>query len=383
MTGTSLHFAISILLFCSAGHAQTAGGRKKVTFNPPAKTQPAAKADGGNLNADCGDMDLNQGANSPFNKIPVYDQDGTGICYAYTTAQMTDYYRFKKGDTSYDLTNPVYAAYDTYGTKNPFKANSLYAGVATDVNDAIRAKGVCSDKEVKARLAEYMKVSGGSEAEVLHFLETVYQNLNPKSNKTDWTKVSSVMTSTTGVSCKQQEQLKSVALKRNVMGASAPAVLQNLFKNCKTHPVKVPDIEVFQFGSDVNMKRAMDKGLNQTMPAQLMVCANLFTDKSYKGVVKKSQNSQRDAMDGTRPDCEAHSILVTGRKSINGQCSYLVRNSWGTNWKPKGAKACACRTWSGQYKQICSNPDEVDEYVGCWYGASELTANTGSVGVFK
>ena len=141
----------------------------------------------------CPEADLNKDPKSPLNKIPVYDQDGSGICYSYAAAQMIDFYRFKKGDTSYDLTNPVYASWSTY-YKNVtlLKEKSLDdGGYSTDVINTLRQDGVCSDKEVKTQLRQLTSVSGASEVEVLKFLDVMYKNYDGWFAKKNWSSAAS------------------------------------------------------------------------------------------------------------------------------------------------------------------------------------------------
>lgn len=380
MIRTSL--ALPLLLVASVSFSQTT--RKKMTFGAPTAASVAAadRAIDASLNSDCSEVDLNKGINSPFNKIPVYDQDGSSLCYSFATSQMVDYYRMKKGDKSYDLTNPVYAAWATYFQKAGTGQTNLRGGFSTDVNKTLKHSGVCSNEEVKSRLSEFTKSAGVTEAEVLHFLEVVYDNYGQGGGK-NWNKVEKTLTYDSNISCDQQANLKRVLVKKGYLGVPSTAILQNLFKGCKAQPVKVPNLKEFYLGSDLDMKKAVDGALTGDMPAEINMCSVVFNTPKARGQKNINPTLGRDTEGNSNPNCGRHAVLVTGRKMIGGQCAYMIRNSWGAYWKPKGAMTCSCRTLKGEYKQACNKPDEVDEYVGCWFDSKDLMANVGSVDVYQ
>ncbi len=100
----------------------------------------------------CPSVDLNAGANSPFKQIPIYDQDGVGLCYAYAAAQMVDYYRIKNGDKGYGLTSPLYTSWATYyKSRTILKSDSLNTGggYAESAVHAIKKSGSVASKKLK------------------------------------------------------------------------------------------------------------------------------------------------------------------------------------------------------------------------------------------
>lgn len=44
----------------------------------------------------CSPVSLYEQPDNPLHKIPIYDQDGDGSCYAYTSSQLIDYHNLKK-----------------------------------------------------------------------------------------------------------------------------------------------------------------------------------------------------------------------------------------------------------------------------------------------
>lgn len=334
--------------------------------------------------ASCPEVDLNKDKNSPFNKIPMYDQDGSNLCYAYAASEMVDYYRIKKGDTSYDLTNPVYAGWATYYKNKTIKDSSLDdGGRANDVIAALREEGVCSDKEVKQKLSQ-LTSSGASEPEILGFLEVVYKNYGGMFADKNWVKTYGEVSQRMSMDCDRQENLKATLEKKGLFSVAPTVVLSKTFTGCKSNPVKIPELEMFTVGSDGDMGKAMDKALKGGMPAEVNLCSGFFDDPNSRGLRGGIAGmAPRSWITNIKKDCGSHAVVVSGRMNINGSCNYLVRNSYGAFWKPDGATACACKTRSGEYKQLCTDPNEVAEYVGCWFDSKNLLPNVGGVGVFK
>lgn len=330
----------------------------------------------------CREMDLNEDPQSPLHKIPIYDQDGSGLCYAYAASQMIDYYRLQHGDKSYDLTNPVYASWATY-YKNPsyFKSSTLDGGDGPKVVAALKQQGMCTNRDVQKQLRQLS--STASDSEILEFLDIVYKNHGGWFFNEDWETTSEEVTKKIGISCQQQDSLKAVLQKKDFFSLAPTEVLSKMFKDCAAKPVNVPELEAYSFGDDKAMKDQLDKALAKKLPAQVDLCSGFFEDPSFRGLRGWSPPLFRSSNGNSKKGCGAHAVVVTGRLNINGSCHYLIRNSWGSYWKPEGATACACKTRSGAYKQICNDPKEVAEYVGCWFDQKTMLPNTGGVNVFK
>lgn len=128
------------------------------------------------LAADCQPVNLYNQENSPLRKMPIYDQDGDGLCYAYTTAQMVDYYNLRL-NPEHKLTSANWVAFaHKYRNKsimrktfNRITSPRRMFGIAepkrlgySDINVAIKdlaTVGVC-DQETVQKGIESFKRSG-------------------------------------------------------------------------------------------------------------------------------------------------------------------------------------------------------------------------------
>jgi len=135
----------------------------------------------------------------------------------------------------------------------------------------------------------------------------------------------------------------------------------------------------FKKGTDDKVSGPIAKALKNNVPAMIGICSNVFDSLIYRGLNSLSPpNNRNDPKVNLKSDCISHSTLIVGQSKINGQCHYLVRNSAGAYWRPKGATACACMTHAGDYKASCT-PEESAENVGCWFPTSDLIPNIGTV----
>ena len=344
----------------------------------------------------CEKVDFNKDENSPFRKIPVYDQGETGTCYAYAASQMIDYYRLLHGEPATDLTNPVYAAFatNTSGVVNKGRAgaDSLYGGFPEDVVAALRQGGSCPSDEVDKNLATFKSDMNVSDAQVLAFLEATYKKASqsPKDSKgrplfpnpNDALNYAEMAVPSLGI-C-EAEQLAMVSALHGYMGLSAKAVLNDAFQSCKAkmRPVKVPPTVTLEAGSDASIQKSLDHFLGKS-PLTIGVCSTFFEQPNYQGLNGLLPPRVRRSVDNVKSDCKGHAVTLTGRRPSGGRCQYLIRNSWGTSWRPSGAAACACTDFDGKYWEECPDSVGVKEYVGCWFDSDAMIRNTTEVTAFE
>lgn len=343
----------------------------------------------------CEEIDLHASPNSPFNKIPIYDQDGTGLCYSYAAAQIADYYLIKNSQ-KIQRVNPVYAAWlSEYKTKNFFTArDGLDGGQIYNVLRAIKSQGVCSDADVRKKLAELKNAGNFTDAEALYFLETAYSThensrslfgfgrANPNwaksvgRNASDFLRNPGCVRATTW--------LKS----RELAGVATTAALEQIFDGCRSNTLRLPEVRVTDSGSDQVVGAEISRSLKSGYPvAASFACANQFfsapgATRKLKGWSPPLWRSSRGNLKSCQGNDGGHAIVVGGQKTINGACHYFIRNSWGAFWVGQGATNCACRDAYGKYKSNCKS-EEAREILGCWYKKSDVLPNLAGVTSFE
>ncbi len=326
---------------------------------------------------DCETLNLNDDYNSPFRSMPVYDQDGSGTCYAHAAAQMVNYWRIKKGEK--DLISPIYAAWQM---SNNTGAKDTYAGFSKTVVSDLKKNGYCPSKQVETCLKAWKKTGGNlTDAQLIHFFEKLYKNkhiFNPL-----W--LSGVDVSQDGYLGSRCEPLMNHVRKNEISFSyfqTSNEILKSIFKDCKpiTSLASIPDPKVYEFATFKVKEKRIDESLAKGFPVAIDMCNTIRTNQKFRPMNEKNQVGGHKNAKGEK-DCNYHAVLVTARKKIGNACSYLVRNSWGAFDSPKGIQ-CACYLKSGYYNSNCTHPSrakEIKEIVGCWYSKEDLLSNTDRV----
>lgn len=149
------------------------------------------------LASDCGEVNLYNIPSSPLRKIPIYDQDGDGLCYAYTAAQMIDFYNIKK-NPGHKLTSAHWLAFAhkfnnheiMSKTANRITSPRRLFGISepnqlgfSDINLAlkdIKDVGVCDEEVVKAGIAKFKKTNLLNDDEFLYLFNLFHTNVKKK-----------------------------------------------------------------------------------------------------------------------------------------------------------------------------------------------------------
>ncbi|MBU6153027.1 MAG: hypothetical protein KGP28_01885 [Bdellovibrionales bacterium] len=329
---------------------------------------------------DCTNVDLNEAKDSPLRKIPVYDQDGSGTCAAHAAAQVLDYWLIEKGYQSKSEINPIYAAWVDLYESRYFPSDFGSGSSSFKVISSLKEKGICSKKYVAHALHELKTTGNLTDAELVHFLELSAHNL--ENSRTEARALAETKKDRYLYACRFEDLYHLLQVKK-WLGLTAGDVLEKLFDVCPPRsPLKgIPDPVEFKFGSDSEIQAVMDRGLDEKKPTLIALCSGVLNNPSFRGLKGLSSPVNRMSTFNTKDDCEPHEVVLTARRRVGNSCKYLVRNSWGADWRPPSSE-CACITESGNYVKTCDLYEE-REFVGCWYDEKDLVPNTGRVTLFS
>lgn len=311
----------------------------------------------------CEAVNYHKDPKNPLRKLPVWDQDGVGICYAYAAATIANYELMKRGKEP--IVSPVYAAY--LQTFVGLDKNSADGGAVDTTWEMLRG-GVCTAYNVNKRLEGLKKAGGFSSAQTLAFLEMVFKM---KSNKATFLELEHLY------NCNLDNALNWLEA-RSLQHYPQSGVLDSLFANCPQVPFKMPSLKAAITGTDVAMARTIrDRMLKGNLPTITLGCYSDFeSNPKIRSLKGKSPPLSRWSPEN-RKACRAgenHALIVAGQQMVNGQCHYLLRNSFGSSWRGKGGTACDCLTKSKEYKPICKT-SEAAETLGCWYKRDDVVGN--------
>jgi len=335
---------------------------------------------------DCTPVNLITKANSPFNKIPVYDQDGSRICYAYTIAQLVDYKKISEGASDRNV-HPLWVAL-SYNLAHGYNSFD-YGGVVNDALLDLLKNGSCPYDKVMDGLKLAIESTNSNEPHFLDFLEEYKKARMESRLDVDRSPITDLLSASANhrMYCatgnhnflELSEELKQMDK------LTSPEIIQKLlFPACENQLEKMNfEVETREHGADTVIEDKLQATLNSGRPVGISYCTNFFTDKTYdgiseKGLIKKWKRRH------IKEDCHHHASLVVGRREVENRCEILIRNSWGTGLNPKMGKGkCLCRDKAtGAFADNChEDMVNIQKFTveGCWYDSKDLARNIRSL----
>ncbi len=272
---------------------------------------------------DCSSINLITNEDSPFSKIPVYNQGKINICYAYSAAQMADYHLIKQGNSERSV--------------HPFWVALNYAQLMKRENIQIG-----HPKEALEALTNFSNCD--------------YQTVNKALSMLD-----------------TQETSTSRLMEMVKDACSAPLRTKLSLPSAKRMNFRT-------LNSDEAYARFIMNRLNEVdSPISIAYCSNVWKKPNFGGISFNSRG-ERDVLP---KGCQYHESLVVGKKQIAGSCHFLVRNTWGTNWASTNKNwNCLCRNnKTGALADDCSFETHREDYSveACWLPMDQLSKNIGQV----
>lgn len=337
---------------------------------------------------DCAPVNLITEENSPFNKIPVYDQDGLSVCYAYAAAQLVDYQLVKNG--SERSVHPLWAALKYAESANQQKISS---GITYNAIEQMIKTGNCKYDSINSAIGVWAEKANVKEADIMDLVE----RLAPKFTSLYTNKVKADPTAT--LTSEEVDQAITEAINDHkpwcTAGATWDALMPELralstlssrkiltdliLPVCNKDLQKLALPKLTYFRSDVNEIYAatLEKKIGSIKsPVSVTYCSKFLYEPELVGVTRKTKTTP----ESYAANCGGHESLIVGKKKIGDQCHFLLRNSWGNgfsssteNWK------CLCKNKeTGAMVDDCTNDTHNNgkfTVEGCWIGGDKLSKN--------
>lgn len=318
----------------------------------------------------CGTVNYLTTADSPFEKIPVGDQDGAGICYAFSTAHLMNYHLIKTHQASEQVIHPAWVALKT-------SRRILEGGFEGDAINAVRNSGSCNYPEVESALSA---VSGDSEIRsppLIGLIENYAIALGHRSTGEDAFNHAVDLSATY---CEENVFWERLQPRVTELQGTSVQIFNRLFagycSGTNIHRYHIPAPRVRNVQDDAEAAGALN--LISTGPVVVSYCATTWGHPGYRGLA-----SPRNYM-APSADCGSHSSLIVGRKKIGNTCHMLVRNSYGPGWGNWNADSkCICRhKVTREWVDECNYSDHSNgEYSveACYISKEQLGQNTSAI----
>lgn len=325
--------------------------------------------------SNCSPLNLVTEKNSPFQKMPVYDQDGLGICYAYAAAQLIDYELMKKGKKGRTV-HPLWGALKYADVKNQ---SAISIGTTYHTVDAILKAGNCQYETFNNALSQWTKKANATEIEVMGLVEKLAAVL-PKASANQVDAIIQQTIEEHNNYCAgnptwdqlmpELKSLSTMTSKEMLSGLVLPVCK-------KTTSISVPSPRFASPSQDEDWGPTMASKLDEIKtPLAISYCARALYDESFDGVDRKTASNPLR----TRPHCSEHESIIVGKKEIGGKCHFLLRNTWGSGFHKSNAnRKCLCKNRkTGKYIDDCEDSTHNDGQnivEACWVSEDVFNKN--------
>ena len=407
--------------------------------------------------ASCETVNLQQDPQNPLNKMPIYDQDGDGSCYAYTASQMIDYYNLSK-NPEHKLSNALWIAFahkyrNRYITSNFWnrlssprrafgisKPNELgFSDLSLALRD-IEDTGICDAEIVKKGIKKFKITDKLNDDEFLFLFNLVHHQIkelikkDPYIEETEKRRIFDIALNdlieqrdhdivNDEERTKVMSNLNSLRIRPELVcspQANPTAEAEELYSNLisafsfekKNRQLDILKEEVFSecfkpqniarpqmpklknigdfFASNEKIIAHINEALDsKKAPAAIGYCSRLMSSPDFTPPVDfspgfppvprvlrltKSENVQK---------CSPHYSIVVGRRSYQGQCQYLIRNTYGPHFWNSHMN-CVCETDGKQFEcSFKTHGDQDVRVLGCWVPGDNLAKSTFNVTTYK
>jgi|GEM_PF-1229451 len=333
---------------------------------------------------ECSTLNYVTAKNSPFQKIPVYSQGYSGLCYAFAASQLLDYHYIKNGAPSVQ-THPIWLGINYAATLNKSELGS--GSIFLLLNQSHELKN-CSPETIQKALTQYAKAAKLKDTEdLVGFLDDYFKNYSQLDSGMEksmrvFEGLRKTATETKKefftAECLQSGGFASLApfLEMANELSSTSFLKALLFGRCEKENKKltVPELNHLQANTDEEAQDHLDRNLKNG-PVGLGYCSAIHENPNLRYLKRNSNPSYNPST------CKPHAVVVTGRKVIDGQCHYLIRNSWGDIYREGDQKftfLCKDRS-SGEYFENCTiktHPNSKYSVEGIWMKADSVVQNT-------
>jgi hypothetical protein len=323
---------------------------------------------------DCAPINLVTEPNSPFQKMPVYEQDGAGICYAYAASQLINYHLIKNGGEP-----SVHPLWVSVNYSEVEKQSALHSGYSKVAINFLKVVKNCPAAVVSKAIETWVIQSNASEAELMGMIDSTSDLISSK-NLSPQQIDEAIEKSITDFApfCSANPTWQSILpILRSLSVLSSQKLFEDLIlPACKNNlvPLNIPDATSYSL-TETQVVPTLNNRLNELKaPLSIMYCSNVLEDPSDAGII----DFQEQVL---TKECGPHESIVVGQKEINNSCHFLIRNTWGTDFgKWTNNWNCLCKNiQTGELVDDCRKSTHNNgkfSIEGCWISGEALKKNT-------
>lgn len=327
---------------------------------------------------ECEPVNLVSASKSSFQKIPVYDQNGSNTCYAFVSAGLVNFEAMKKGAPDLQA-HPTWMALISPDMSTP---GTLTAGTPSNTIRKLAKELNCPTEVVEKSLQDWSVKSNLTSSQIMGILDstTVKMKSLPNPKNADASQILNQITcGVKGVDCNGDLQIFDIKKYGDLEVFTSKEVLRKVVLTECQEKKSALNLSEIQVGFLSKNKNEFSSSINTILdtkanPIAISYCAEALYTPGYEGISTSADGTRR------QNKCGQHVSLIVGKKMVADQCHYLLRNSWGSGfggWTKKFKCFCKNKT-TGAFLDDCTesahnNGDFSVE--GCWIPQTTIDNN--------
>lgn len=278
--------------------------------------------------------------------MPVLNQQGNGMCYAYAAAQLANYQLIKSGSASSPEVDPAWTAllYAEVSNERDFRG-----GITATALNALAARNNCDGDILRSAISARARIAGVTEAKFLKFIDDYAKSLRGQSGSANERRLRAINEAgAMNPQCPLANWRRVGGLPEFFQNDSASILGHLLASACSERNLKklnLPRLQTMRQGDDSEFEEEIHAALTRGNPVAATFCS-WATDRPHttppRYVTTGPRRYRQSLVD--EKTCGTHIALFVGQKTIRGECNFLYRNSRGTSWyKDIRHLTCLCR----------------------------------------
>jgi hypothetical protein len=334
-----------------------------------------------------------------YKDMPNYDQGATNICYGYTAAQMVDYWKRSHNPKTFaqNMTHssPLYAAYlfkkfsfggkvlDSLSLIGKPSNTPVDLGLLHSTIMEIKKNGMCNQIIIEKNLKQFTKKMGFETFDFYPMMYYFFAEFTRLKGELSWyqkwnnQKTQELRALTTSSYCDGSNP-KACGEANKIFDKVLPYFVKNesiklydeIFGDCKNpenHDVflrNLPKPTTYTLRPASYVKNSMIQLLDRpnAQPIGVSYCMEILKTSGFVGLNKINIPTK---------ECGLHASIVIGKRTRNGRCEFLLKNTWGEdcshyspNWE--------CELGEGILRPKSKS---ANRSFGIWMDSEELSRN--------
>lgn len=340
---------------------------------------------------ECKSVNLYEIQNNPINTFPIIDQLKIGNCYSIAASNLVEYYLKSKNQNT--VLDPIWNAY-VYKNQNKFQKISIGigSGYLPAILETMRTFGTCSNDELQIKYNELKNTNQISNEEIVQYYQKLWKSyqfnyvIRPhQTNNEIYDKVVRNLNENSHykkiLTKEMSDQFRIITSINNKLPNQI--FYKDIMKGC-TNKIELnfplEESVWIQDQSDIELRTKFEDVLvsQNPRPVAISYCNSIWNQPKGIQILKRPYRFYSQIISFL--NCDSHYSVVVGMQPMDGDCHYLIRNSYGEKYSSPYRKCFVeYEDKSRESVEISKVKNQSYKVLGCWFGEKDLFNNLATI----